>query len=122
MYDVVDDYITRLDKDFATFERECGLVYCVGECMKFDFVLVGEYGFEVLMNVLSVLLGFVFASSGNLNESRYCVCRSVSDGKMIGCDNDDCVIEWFYFVCVGLNLNVEVKGKWICLLCRRKKR
>ena len=39
---------------------------------------------------------------------------------MIGCDNDDCAIEWFHFACVGLNPNAEVKGKWICPPCRRK--
>lgn len=35
---------------------------------------------------------------------------------MIGCDNDVCDIEWFYFNCVGF-VN-KLKGKWFCLNCR----
>jgi hypothetical protein len=50
------------------------------------------------------------------------VCERVSDGKMIGCDNDDCAIEWFHFECVGLHPNAEIKGRWICPPCRGRKR
>ena len=89
---------------------------------KFDLALAGEHGFEALTNAPSASPGSALASPGNPNEPRYCVCRSVSDGKMIGCDNDDCAIEWFHFACVGLNPNAEVKGKWICPPCRGKKR
>eukprot|EP00753_Platysulcus_tardus_P017716 PLAT6467.1.p1 GENE.PLAT6467.1~~PLAT6467.1.p1 ORF type:complete len:290 (+),score=93.82 PLAT6467.1:85-870(+) len=35
------------------------------------------------------------------NEPLYCICRKVSYGAMVGCDNDDCPIEWFHFECVG---------------------
>jgi len=121
-YDAVDDHITRLDKDLATFERERGSAHRAGERTKFDLALAGEHGFEALTNAPSASPGSALASPGNPNEPRYCVCRSVSDGKMIGCDNDDCAIEWFHFACVGLNPNAEVKGKWICPPCRRKKR
>lgn len=34
---------------------------------------------------------------------------------MIGCDNDECFIEWFYFFCVGFNY--KLKGKWYCFKC-----
>ena len=108
--------------NLATFERERGSAHRAGERTKFDLALAGEHGFEALTNAPSASPGSALASPGNPNEPRYCVCRSVSDGKMIGCDNDDCAIEWFHFACVGLNPNAEVKGKWICPPCRRKKR
>lgn len=50
------------------------------------------------------------------NEPTYCLCEQVSFGEMIGCDNDECPIEWFHFSCVGLNH--KPKGKWYCPKCR----
>ncbi|ESO82547.1 hypothetical protein LOTGIDRAFT_197871 [Lottia gigantea] len=49
------------------------------------------------------------------NEPRYCLCNEVSYGDMVGCDNDDCPIEWFHYGCVGL-LQAP-KGKWYCPQC-----
>jgi len=56
------------------------------------------------------------------NEPTYCLCHQVSYGEMIGCDNNDCLIEWFHFGCVGLTS--KPKGKWYCPKCsvERKKR
>jgi inhibitor of growth protein 4 len=56
------------------------------------------------------------------NEPTYCICHQVSYGEMIGCDNNDCTIEWFHFGCVGLT--TKPKGKWYCPKCmvdRKKK-
>jgi len=50
------------------------------------------------------------------NEPTYCLCHQVSYGEMIGCDNQDCPIEWFHFGCV--NLTTKPKGKWYCPKCR----
>lgn len=50
------------------------------------------------------------------NEPTYCLCEQVSYGEMIGCDNDECTIEWFHFSCVGLHH--KPKGKWYCPKCR----
>jgi len=44
------------------------------------------------------------------NEPTYCLCQQVSYGEMIGCDNNDCPIEWFHFGCMGLTQ--KPKGKW----------
>nr|AGZ94896.1 inhibitor of growth protein 3 [Ruditapes philippinarum] len=49
------------------------------------------------------------------NEPRYCLCNQVSYGEMVGCDNDDCPIEWFHYGCVGLSQ--APKGKWYCPQC-----
>ncbi|XP_028832254.1 inhibitor of growth protein 2 [Denticeps clupeoides] len=50
------------------------------------------------------------------NEPTYCLCEQVSYGEMIGCDNEQCPIEWFHFTCVGLTY--KPKGKWYCPKCR----
>lgn len=51
----------------------------------------------------------------------YCYCRCPYDevSEMIGCDADDCAIEWFHFECVGIM--VPPKGQWYCPDCRKKK-
>ncbi|CAG5128288.1 unnamed protein product [Candidula unifasciata] len=49
------------------------------------------------------------------NEPRYCLCNQVSFGEMVGCDNNDCPIEWFHYGCVGLTQ--APKGKWYCPQC-----
>jgi len=57
------------------------------------------------------------------NEPTYCLCNQVSYGEMIGCDNQECPIEWFHFQCMGLN--TKPKGKWYCPKCQpmfKKKR
>jgi hypothetical protein len=49
------------------------------------------------------------------NEPTYCLCQQVSYGEMIGCDNNDCPIEWFHFGC--MELTTKPKGKWYCPKC-----
>lgn len=49
------------------------------------------------------------------NEPRYCLCNDVSYGDMVGCDNEDCPIEWFHYGCVGLTQ--APRGKWYCPQC-----
>lgn len=49
------------------------------------------------------------------DEPTYCICNSISYGDMIGCDNEECQIEWFHFGCV--NLTHKPKGKWYCPHC-----
>lgn len=53
------------------------------------------------------------------NEPTYCLCHQVSFGEMIGCDNNDCPIEWFHFQCVGLTS--KPKGKWYCPKCTQER-
>ena len=54
-------------------------------------------------------------NSGEDTNERYCICKDVSYGDMIMCDNSRCSTQWFHFVCVGLNS--APKGKWFCPLC-----
>ena len=52
------------------------------------------------------------------NEPVYCTCHRVAFGGMIGCDNDDCEVEWFHFACVGLT--EQPTGAWYCADCKAK--
>lgn len=54
------------------------------------------------------------------NEPTYCLCNQVSFGEMIGCDNEECPIEWFHFQCVGLTN--KPKGKWYCPKCTNERK
>lgn len=54
------------------------------------------------------------------NEPTYCLCNQVSFGEMIGCDNEECPIEWFHFQCVGLT--TKPKGKWYCPKCTNERK
>lgn len=56
------------------------------------------------------------------NEPTYCLCKQVSYGEMVGCDNTECEIEWFHFGCVGLTLQSKPKGKWYCPICSEKRK
>ncbi|VDD77979.1 unnamed protein product [Mesocestoides corti] len=49
-------------------------------------------------------------------ERLYCLCKKLSYGDMIACDNVRCEIEWFHFACV--DIKVQPKGRWYCPRCR----
>jgi len=48
----------------------------------------------------------------------YCYCQSAERGTMVGCDNPECVYEWFHLEC--LKLSYPPKGRyWYCPDCRK---
>jgi len=51
------------------------------------------------------------------DDKVYCLCRRGFYGNMVGCDGEDCPIEWFHFECVGLE--EQPKGEWYCPQCRQ---
>ncbi|KAF5094869.1 hypothetical protein D0Z00_003369 [Geotrichum galactomycetum] len=53
-------------------------------------------------------------------DEIYCICRQVSFGNMVGCDNPDCKIEWFHYGCVGLKEPPDPKSSWYCPDCTRE--
>eukprot|EP00164_Ancoracysta_twista_P005265 GFYU01007206.1.p1 GENE.GFYU01007206.1~~GFYU01007206.1.p1 ORF type:complete len:252 (+),score=68.73 GFYU01007206.1:185-940(+) len=55
------------------------------------------------------------------NEPVYCVCRGVSFGEMIACDDDECLHEWFHPMCVGLSPTNLPTGTWYCEECTRRR-
>lgn len=52
------------------------------------------------------------------DERKYCLCRQVSYGEMVACDNNECEFEWFHYDCV--NVTQTPKGRWYCPDCTRK--
>jgi len=50
-------------------------------------------------------------------EQLFCLCRQVSYGQMIGCDNENCPYEWFHFHCVGVKMQPKANEKWYCAVC-----
>lgn len=63
----------------------------------------------------------VVTGSGMIDaeDEIYCICRQVSFGNMIGCDNPECKIEWFHYDCVGLKEPPDPKSSWFCPDCVR---
>ncbi|KAL0256321.1 hypothetical protein SLS55_008715 [Diplodia seriata] len=73
------------------------------------------------------------------DQERFCYCNGVSYGEMIGCDNPDCLRQWFHYACVGITKEPNKKGmfyvqgvwidrmidmmllaKWYCDDCKEK--
>ncbi|KAG9510136.1 Inhibitor of growth protein 3, partial [Fragariocoptes setiger] len=53
------------------------------------------------------------------DDNKYCICRQVSYGEMVACDNVHCESgEWFHYDCVGIT--APPKGKWFCPDCAKK--
>ncbi|AMD21541.1 HFL315Cp [Eremothecium sinecaudum] len=50
-------------------------------------------------------------------EALYCYCNQIAYGEMVGCDGENCQLEWFHLPCI--NLETLPKGKWYCDDCKR---
>lgn len=51
-------------------------------------------------------------------EALYCYCNQVAYGEMVGCDGENCELEWFHLPCIGLE--TLPRGKWYCDDCTKK--
>lgn len=49
----------------------------------------------------------------------YCYCGGPEFGRMLACDNKDCLIEWFHIECLELEESMIPKGKWYCPDCKK---
>ena len=62
-----------------------------------------------------VITGKVRKSSQKLccAQKLYCCCRKAGDGveEMIGCDQAECSLEWFYITCLKIKKNIP---EWKC--------
>ena len=56
------------------------------------------------------------ASADEKSYPLFCCCRDIEHGKMVCCDNENCVFLWFRFRCVGLTRTP--KGRWYCPECK----
>ena len=55
------------------------------------------------------------ASEDEEPDKTFCYCQGKDEGRMIGCSNDSCKIEWFHYKCVGIKR--APKGDWYCKDC-----
>mmetsp|Transcript_25272 Transcript_25272/g.28103 ORF Transcript_25272/g.28103 Transcript_25272/m.28103 type:complete len:218 (+) Transcript_25272:110-763(+) len=125
-YDMVDKHIRRLDQDLQRFESELAMER-KAQAQKTEQAMraKGKFG-QQRKNILpkpgKQKIGKLTSLPQEMpidpNEPTYCYCGQVSFGRMVGCDNADCPIEWFHFNCVGLN--EPIKGTWYCPECRDK--
>ena len=53
-------------------------------------------------------------------NEKWCFCRSEESGTRIGCDNDNCPIQWFHTLC--LKIKSIPKGRWYCPECRKARK
>jgi succinate dehydrogenase flavin-adding protein (antitoxin of CptAB toxin-antitoxin module) len=74
---------------------------------------VREKGYDLIDPIRSYKILFY-----QRDETKYCICRQVSYGAMVACDNEECEIEWFHYDCVGITQ--PPKGQWYCHDCTRK--
>ncbi|QLG70360.1 hypothetical protein HG535_0A02990 [Zygotorulaspora mrakii] len=58
------------------------------------------------------------ARTNDYGEPLYCYCNQVAYGEMVGCDGENCELEWFHLPCI--NLDHLPKGKWYCDDCKKR--
>jgi len=142
-YEMIDKHIRKLDSDLAKFESEMKDKGRMSQTESEEEEVVNKKKMKdkkkkgvkeeennkkkkkakKVENLTTPLISYV--GSGvpqevldmpvDPNEPTYCVCQQVSYGEMIGCDNQDCPIEWFHFGC--MDLSHKPKGKWYCPKC-----
>jgi ankyrin repeat protein len=47
--------------------------------------------------------------NSGVSNGSFCVCGRGFVGEMIACDREGCLIEWYHFVCVGIEEEVRVR-------------
>uniref|UniRef100_A0A672J7U1 PHD-type domain-containing protein n=1 Tax=Salarias fasciatus TaxID=181472 RepID=A0A672J7U1_SALFA len=60
------------------------------------------------------------SSKGTPGSSpKWCVCPGEETLPIVGCDSENCKIQWFHFGC--MEIKKTPKGKWFCPECRSGK-
>jgi hypothetical protein len=116
-YDMVDNRIRQLDLDLRRFEQELATDPKFKESLDKlrgdSSAKVGSGRKKKATNVADLDVEV------DPNEPLYCICRRVSFGEMVACDNEDCPIEWFHYECVGFKDN-KIPSLWRCPKCANK--
>ena len=119
LYDLVDGRIRELDADLAKFEatyrQRCG----ASEKGKGGGVRGSAGGSSARAGGGSFMLPNPADLKIDPNEPTYCLCKRVSFGQMVACENEDCPIEWFHLQCLGLTS--PPNGDWFCPHCKQEK-
>jgi len=56
---------------------------------------------------------FFDSSQGSL----WCYCQVDKQDEMVGCDNEECLIQWFHLSCLNLTVEQLLLGDWFCPEC-----
>ena len=51
-----------------------------------------------------------------IDDGRWCYCKSAKGGEMVGCERRQCTIKWFHLSCLKME-TVPTKKSWICPTC-----
>ena len=52
----------------------------------------------------------------------WCYCRRDEEfDTMIGCDNEQCTIQWYHLSCLQIPQSHVLKGKWYCPDCHKER-
>ena len=60
-------------------------------------------------------------SSSDRPPVPICYCRGGEYGQMVGCDNDNCLYQWFHLDCLKLKSFPKSKT-WFCPECQKQRR
>ena len=116
VYDLIDAEIQRLDNTVSTIERD----YPSETAVLRDVSAHREHTKRLSLRVqkpstLSSGNGAALPMSSP-SDVKYCLCQAPAHGKMLSCDNETCLVEWFHLSCVGLKEPPKV-GRWYCPEC-----
>ena len=64
----------------------------------------------------SSVMASASASIETINTWCYCGQDETYD-YMIGCDNEECSIQWFHLSCVHMTMDKVPEGDWLCPEC-----
>ena len=52
-------------------------------------------------------------------EKPWCFCKNERSVRMVGCDAEDCPIQWFHVDCVGFKKEEDFSELWYCEECNK---
>lgn len=117
VYDLIDDEIKRLDALLSSMEGD----YPKETAVLREVTAHREHAKRLALRTQQPSSPSGTGQSTSIpmaspSDVKYCVCQAPAHGKMLSCDNETCLVEWFHLSCVGLKEPPKV-GKWYCPEC-----
>lgn len=131
MFTNVDIRVVRVEADFECQERlkdkakeffmEVALPELVAKRFTVGIPSVSVLGESSKVNVPSSRQDKKGKGKGKKKEPLWCHCRKPAHfDDLIGCDNNECEVEWFHLGCVGLKEAPDADEAWFCEECVNK--
>ncbi|XP_041376642.1 uncharacterized protein LOC121389093 [Gigantopelta aegis] len=105
-----------LHVELITFDPELWQVICSKTHCLFQRAilpeLVGKYYSRMTTDNALIPSNTTTDTQGqcSTSEETWCYCDQVESGFMICCDNENCDIQWFHYLCIGMEK--APRGKW----------